>query len=124
MSWATSCRPRAQLTIVDFPTGGPSQNTNHSAIGQPLPRKAQNQRIKLGAGQLKCGISVPPAETPLIESAMGEPDAVPIMDQHFHPVRPPMGKQVGMMGPGFTEDLDNPGQNGFSAGTHIQRRGR
>jgi hypothetical protein len=29
--------PASRPTIVDFPNGGPSQNPDHAAIGQPFP---------------------------------------------------------------------------------------
>ena len=42
------------------------------------------------------------------------------MYQHFDPVGPFVGKEVGVVGVRCAEDLDHPGQSGVGAGAHVQ----
>ena len=71
--------------MVDFHNGISSNNPDHAAVGQTFPGQAQNQRVELRSGEDHRSTAAPPVETSLIQTPMGQPDAMPIMDQDFHP---------------------------------------
>ena len=124
MSWPTSCRQQAQLTIVDFLNGGRLKNPNHPAIGQPFPRQAQNQRLELPAGESGTAIARSKLKPPLVQSPVGQPDAVAIMHQHLQPGTASVGKEIGMVRLCLAEGLDDLGQDRFRARPHVERSGR
>ena len=50
----------------------------------------------------------PPVETSLIQATMGQPDAVPVMDEDFHPGAASIGEQVTMVRRSRTKHLNHP----------------
>ena len=83
--------------MVDFHNGISSKNSDHAAITQVLPRQPQNQRIELRPTQFHAPPPDPPVETSLIQTTVGQPDAVSVMDQDFHPGAASIGEQVTMV---------------------------
>ena len=61
-----------------------------------------------------------PDEAALIESPCGQPDADAIVHQHLHAIGSPVGKQIGMVRMGCSEDFDDPGQRGIGTCSHVQ----
>ena len=54
-------------------------------------------------------------------SLVGQPDAVSVMDQNFHPGAASVGEQIGVMRLRRTKHLNHPRQNRLRAGAHVER---
>ena len=108
---------------MDFPTGGPSQNHDHAAVGQSLPGQAQNQRIELPAGKANAAIARPQSKPPLIQPPVRQPDTVAIMYQYLQAIAALIGKDIGMVRLRRTEDPHDLSQDRFRSGSHVERPG-
>ncbi len=106
--------------MVDFHNGMNLQNLNHASVGQVFPGQAQNQGVKLQSAQFLATHSAPPVKAPLIQTSIGQPDAMTVMHQHFHPVAAPIGKQVGMVRQRTTKHLNYSRQDCFRSGAHVE----
>ncbi len=106
--------------MVDFHNGINLKNLNHAAVGQTLPWQTQNQSVKLQAAQLHAARSGTPVKASLVQSPVGEPDAMAVMYQHFHPGTASVGKQVGMVRHCCTKHLYYPRQDRFRPGAHVE----
>jgi hypothetical protein len=89
------------------------------------PRRAEYQGLKLLGIQLHFTAlpSAWPMEFTLVQATCRQPDANPIVYQHFHPSRAAIGKQIGAVRLRRTEHRAPPSQRRFSAGAHIQGLG-
>ena len=102
-----------------------SNHGNDSALTNATPRQSQHQGVKLRSAQTEpvSGTSRRPDEVALVQSSSGQPDADTVMHQHLHAVSASVGKEVGGVGVGGTEDLDDPGQSSVGACPHVHRHG-
>ena len=111
----------AQPTRVDFHNGISSKNPDYAAIGQTFPGQTQNQGVELCSGERQRSTAAPPVKTSLIQTPMGQPDAVPVMDKDFHPGAASIGEQVTMVRLRRTKHLNYPRQDRFGAPAHVER---
>ena len=64
-----------------------------------------------------------PDEVALVQPARAQPQAEAIVHEHLHAVGAPVGKEIGMVRLGSTEDLDHARQRGVDARAHVDRLG-
>ena len=88
-----------------------SHHGNDTCLTHTLPRQAQYQRIKLDPLQAAVGVAIgSPDKLALMQPACCQPDANAVMHQDLEPVGSLVGKHIGVVRLGSTEDGDHTGQ--------------
>jgi hypothetical protein len=99
-----------------------SNHGDDSALTDASPRQSQHQGVELRVTQTDAvsGASSRPNEVPLVQSSGGQPDTNSVMYQYFHAVGASVGKEIGGVRMGSAKDLNDSGQGGVGACTHVQ----
>jgi hypothetical protein len=100
-----------------------SNHSNNSALANARPGQSQHQGIELRAAQTEpvCSASSWPDKVALVQASAGKPDTDAVMHQYLHAGGTSVGKEVGGVGVGCTEDLDDSGQGCVGASSHVHR---
>lgn len=117
---ADRLRQQAQVFITAF-----LKDRDCTSSANTLPRKTKYQGLKLLAirFQLATLSNAWPLELPLVQPTCRQPNADPIMHQHFHSIGPAIGKQISAVRLRRTEYRNHSGQCGFGTGAHIHGLG-
>jgi hypothetical protein len=103
-----------------------SQQTDCAVVLDTLPRQAQYQGLQLRLGQrhvLQRDITRP-HEAALVQAPSCQPNPDAVMHEHLQARGATIGEEIGMVRLGAAEDLNDTGQHGLGASTHVQWRRR
>ena len=101
------------------------EHRHHLLSSNALPRQTQRQCAQLRCVHRQPGRQprIAPNEFTGVQPARCQPHADPVMHEHLHAVGALVGKQIGVMRVGCAKDLNDTGQGGLGACTHVQRLG-
>ncbi|KAJ8138184.1 hypothetical protein OY671_008603, partial [Metschnikowia pulcherrima] len=95
---------------------------DHATFTHTLPWQTDDQGLQLLIGECHSMSQAMgwPDEAASIAPPCGQPDADTIVHQHLQAVGSAVGKQIGMVWMGGSEDFDHTSQRGIGACPHVQ----